>query len=456
MKITLILAASPNDPLLKTDPFMPMALPLLAALTPEHDYTLIDMLWDEKVDFDKPTDLVGISVRLTGESMAYQIAAEFRKKSVPVVLGGPQISSVPHRAIKFADAVTIGEAEQLWPQIVHDAAQKTLKNFYICSPKPFTAPGYSVYQVFAYPELDKIPVARRNLMKRSYAFDTVFSTRGCPVQCDFCSVPQIFGTQFRHRPIHDVVAEIATFKRYYYLLDDSVFGKPSTYDYYLDLYKRISSLKKIRYWTGQANLDAAATEKGRQVIRSASKAGLLYAAIGMESINPVTLRKSGSLMKQGADEHDVLERMKEHIRFIQDQGIIISGWFVIGYDDDTVDTYYKTLQFCNEMQIIPAIFPVKALPETPLYKRIEQEGKLDETKRINYRNPAITDSEVSKALDFIFREGYSLRQIISRTRFYLHRFKSDKIHNAIFTFILQQKIKKGIDVSNEDFFVETA
>jgi len=111
MKITLILASSLTDPLRKNDPFMPLSLPILAGACPGHDYTFIDLLWEDAVPFDRPVDLVGISMRYTAENRAYEIADEYRRRGVKVVLGGPQPSVVPFRAIQHADAVAVGEAE---------------------------------------------------------------------------------------------------------------------------------------------------------------------------------------------------------------------------------------------------------------------------------------------------------------------------------------------------------
>ena len=449
------MAASATDPLRKTDPFMPLSLPLLAALAPGHRYTIVDMFRDDDVKPDDPVDLVGISVRLTSENTAYGLAAEFRKRKVPVVLGGPQVSSVPFRAIEYADAVAVGEAEQLWPKIVEDAASGALKKFYVCSPQPFVAPGYSVYQVSGYPDLSDLPVANRRLMKYRYTFDTVFAMRGCPVGCDFCAVPEIFGREYRMRPVEKVVEEIRTFRNYYYLLDDTVFGRPLTYDYYLRLYDKIVKLRKRRYWTGQGNLDATFSEKGREVIRRARDSGLLYAAIGMESVNPPTLDRSGSIRKTGVKAgSETLDKMKESIRFIQDCGIIVSGWFVVGYEDDTADTYYRTLDFCKEMRIIPAIFPVKALPSTTLYRRLEKEGKLDDNRLINFRNPAIDDNDVFKALASIQKQGFSLKNILLRTEYMMRRFGYDWIHKTIFSLVLQFRMRGGMDVSHDDFYRE--
>ncbi len=455
MKIKLILAASATDPLRKNDPFMPLSLPILAGLAPEHEYTFIDMLWEDDVRYDEPVDLVGISMRYTAENRAYEISNKFRSRGVPVVLGGPQPSVVPFRAIDHADAVVVGEAEDLWPVIVRDAERGELKNFYVCSPVKFDPLGRSLYQVFNYPAFADCAAPIRNYYKRKYVFDTVFALRGCPVNCDFCTVTEIFGPQFRARPVRDVTAEIDSFRNYYYLLDDSVFGKPATYGYYRELYEAIAKLKKRRFWTGQANLDAASDERGREVIRTAARSGLIYAAIGMESINPETLSSSGALRKTGAlSAEDALCTMKENIRFIQDQGIIVSGWFVIGYEDDDIDTYRRTAEFCREMNVIPVIFPVKALPGTRLHARLEREGKLDDSRLINFRHPAIRDEEIFSALKKSADIGHSWKEIVRRSGFYFSRFSDEKIHRTIFALVLQSKLRGAIDVSRDEFYVD--
>lgn len=454
MRIKLILAASETDPLRKNDPFMPLSLPILAGSAPGHDYTFVDMLWEDDVRFDDPVDLVGISFRYTAENRAYEIADEFRRRKIPVVLGGPQPTMVPFRAIDHGDAVAVGESEELWPVIVADAEKKSLRNFYVCSPSAFDPGPYSLHKINTFPDLSKTIVPLRGLYSKKYVFDTVYAVRGCPVNCDFCSVTEIFGSRYRMKPVADVVREIESFRNYYYILDDSVFGKPPVYDYYHELYDAVSSLNKKRFWTGQANLDAASDEKGRAVIKKAAQSGLIYAAIGMESINPLTLAKSGAIRKMGASSaSDVIGSMKDSISFIQDQGILVSGWFVIGYEDDDIDTYYRTVEFCNEMKVIPVIFPVKALPGTRLHQRLKIEGTLDDGKLINYRHPTIRDEEIFEALKNVGDAGYSLKEIIGRTGFYFSKFAGDRIHKSIFALVLQAKLRGAVDVSKDEFYI---
>ena len=455
MKITLILAAADHDPLRKNKPHMPLSLPLLAASAPGHEYTLVDMLAGEQIDYSAPVDLVGISARFTAQRTAFELADEYRRRGVPVVLGGPQMSAVPFLALEHADAVVIGEGESLWPVVVDDAWRGQLRKLYIASPKPFDARGHTLYQQDSFLDLDTVPRARRELFSKRYVFDTVFAARGCPMRCDFCSVPQLFGSRTRLRPVAKVVEEIKGFKGFYYLLDDTVFGRPATYDYYLELYDAIAALPKLRLWIGQANLDAAANPKGREVIRRAARAGLTYAAIGMESLNPAVLKKAGTLHKLGASSaDDVIAKMKEHISFIQEAGIAISGWFTIGYEEDTIDTFFETLEFCQECNIIPITNPLGALPGTPLYERMVAEGRLDNEGLINIAHPTMSGEQRVEAMGQVIAEGFSVGQILKRTAFYAQRFDRSTPHlgrrlrnamqKTIFTLVLQFKLKQGI------------
>ena len=455
MNITLILAAKPDDPLIKKDPFMPLSLAILAAAAPEHTYTLIDMLWEpEKLDFDTSDEIIGISLRKSAEQAAYNIADEFIKRGKTVILGGAQASATPHRAKKHASSVVVGEAEELWSVLLNDYQTKKLNDFYVCSPAKFDAKGQSLYQLENLPELNNLPTPKRSLFKRKYTFDMTFASRGCPINCDFCQVSDFYGKKVRLKPIDDVIKDIKQFKGFYYLIDDTVFGRKKDYDYYIELYDRIAKETKVKYWTGQANLDAAATEKGREVIRKAAKAGLVYAAVGVESINKTTLKDSGAYSKMGIQNTDeYINEMKKHIKFIQDQGIIISGWFALGYETDTVQTYYDTLEFCKETNILPVFSPVMALDNSRLWNRIESENRLQDnnTHVSNIIHPKLSDKEMVHALSDTAIKGYTARVNRKRNWFHAKTFlKSEKnlhraIYKTIFAAVTQRKMKGIVD-----------
>ncbi len=464
MKITLILAAAKNDPLKKNDPFMPLSLPLIAAAAPMHDYAFVDMLAGEKPNPSKPCDLVGISARITAEKTAFALADEYRRRGVVVVLGGAQISSNPCEAAKHADAVVIGEGEGVWPVLLSDAEQRSLKKYYVGGGIPFDAQGASCYRSSGFLDLREVNGAleTRRLFKKKYVFNTVYAARGCAVGCDFCSVGEVFGKKTRLRSADEVLREIETFKGFYYLLDDTVFGRPNTYSYYADLYDRIAALPKVNYWTGQANLDAASSPEGRDVIRKAANAGLLYAAVGMESVNPAVMKKAHTIAKNGStDPKRVIAQMKENIRFIQDQGIAISGWFTIGYEEDSKETFAQTLAFCKETSIVPVLCPLEALPGTPLFEREAAAGRVNFSKKINLVHPVMTDDDILGAMRECTKEGFSVGEIYRRTRFFKERLAGlthqnnidtrAVIEKVIFIFVLQVKLKKGvIGLANSD------
>ncbi len=459
MRIKLILAADHRDPMGKKNPFKPLSLSLLAGAAPDHDYELIDMFDTQGIDYESEVDLVGISVRRSAEQTAFKIADEFISRGVKVVMGGPQVSANPFESLSHANSVVVGEGEELWVKLLQDNEKNKLKDFYVSAPNKFEANGHSVFQLEGLPSLDKIPKPTRSLFKKKYTFELVFASRGCAINCDFCSVTRLFGSKYRLRPVDDVVDEISRFKGYYYLIDDTVFGRPNTYDYYLELYDKISNLKKVNYWTGQANLDAASNEKGRELIRKAVKAGLIYAAIGMESINKDVLQKNGSYSKMGVGgATDMIKKMKENIRFIQDQGILISAWFAIGYEDDDLETYYETLKFCQEMNILPVFTPVHAIQGTDLYDRLKVEDKLqDNTINVtNVPHPTITNQQVIDALEYVNQKGFSFLTTLKRTYFYFNLFAKHKdnkigdiVHKTIFIFITQWRFGKITKLETE-------
>jgi radical SAM superfamily enzyme YgiQ (UPF0313 family) len=284
-------------------------------------------------------------------------------------------------------------------------------------------------------------------MPGSYEFDTVFAARGCPIDCDFCGVPALFGHRTRLRPVEDVLAEIDGFKGMYYLIDDTVFGRPGTYDYYLELYHRVSRLEKRRFWTGQGHLGAVDSPEGRDVIRAAVNSGLLYVAVGMESISAATLGRSGALSKSGLSQaDDPVQRMKEQIGFLQDLGLFVSGWFTIGYEDDTIETFYETLEFCKQTGILPVLSPVNALPGTRLIERLRREGKLDWSYTLtNWPHPRMRKEEVIEALDCAVDQGYALGRRVRRSLLLASRLSSrygntlhDRVFAAIWSHVMQR------------------
>ncbi len=455
MKIHLIVVAGENDPLRKVNPFMPLSLPIIAGSAPEHDYKFTDLLWEgyDSIDYDADFDLIGISFRVSATIKAYEIADKFREKGKTVILGGSQPSSVPLKAKQHADAVVVGEGELIWPVLLDDIKKDELKDFYICSSQnKRNFDGYKVYQT-DFPETLDFAPAIRSLYRGKYTFDIVYAARGCPVDCTFCSVSNIFGKKMRYKSHDTILDEINQFKRHFFLVDDTAFGRKDSYDYYLELYKKLQKLPKKRFWIAQANLDAAAVEKGREVIRQASLSGMSYAAIGLESLNPDNIKETGITAKLGiSDKENPIDELKKNIEFIHNQGIAISGWFTIGLEHDTYESCMKTLDFCIDANIFPVFNPIQALEGTKYYDELNKQGKLidQKTNVSNVKNHSLTNEMFIDLMKESVKRAFTYPKILKRTYYYYKKVKALKrgsfelIHRTILIFMTQLKLRKVI------------
>jgi radical SAM superfamily enzyme YgiQ (UPF0313 family) len=454
MKINLILANGEHDPFQKQYPFMPLVLPILASCAPEHEYTFTDLLWDDisSVDFEGDYDLIGISFRVSATKTAYKIADRFRERNKTVIMGGPQVSSVPLKAKEHADSIVIGEAEFLWPRLLEDFQNNRLRDFYLSSPRPdLKLDGYSIYVTDCFPDISKLPAPIRSGFKTKYTFDMVFAARGCPLNCHFCAVSTLFGQKMRFKNIPDVIAEISKLRKKFFLLDDNIFGRNDSYDYYLQLYTEMLKLPGKRYWTGQANLNAAASDKGQEVIRQASRSGLTYAAIGFESMNAHDLKKLEIAPKMGIkDISNHVGEISRNVRFIQNQGIAASAWFTIGLEHDTYESIEQTISFCIQHQIFPVLTPIQALEGTRFHSDLKQNNKLiDQTTNVsNARISVLTNEQFIMLLETNLFKAYSFRVLLKNSWFYfkktlaLRRSFHETVYRTIFIIITQIRMKK--------------
>jgi radical SAM superfamily enzyme YgiQ (UPF0313 family) len=439
MKITIIFPARDIEMGKSMVPVMPLAPTLLAALTPdEHEVSLVDMFYGDKVDYDSDCDLVAITVRTPLAVTAYSIADQFVGKGKSVILGGPHIYAFPNEAKQHATAIAVGEAEELWPQILTDSQAGSLKDYYVCGTYDTKSLNGSVYHQKNRPSLKNIPMMRRDLLPRErYMMDSIFTTRGCPNSCRFCPVTSIFGPQIRHRPIDEVVAEINTLRKRYFNVDDSVFGHPQIVDrpqenqYYFDLYKELATLRPKRLWAGAGGLSAINYKDGRKIIELAAESGLCSIAAGLESISGSGQKQSGAWRKLHFTSSDTfeLQTLKENIQIIQDLGIEIMGFFIVGWDEDTLDTYQRTLEFCDEMKVIPFILTLVPMPGSQIYDEYKKEGRIINDlpwnhyggESIVFKHPKMDAKEMYEANTRVLHEGFSMGRILSRT---LHTFRN--------------------------------
>jgi radical SAM superfamily enzyme YgiQ (UPF0313 family) len=348
MKIELIVPAVEENARIPN-----LALPLLAALSPtdaEISFT-DDLLTPIDLEKDlKEVDLVGITVLSKTAPRAYEIADTYRKKGIPVVLGGIHPTALPEEAKLHADSVVIGEAEDVWPHLIEDARMKNLKPF---------------YRQEGYTELSKIPAPRRDILPRRgyFPLDVVQVTRGCPFRCEFCTVQKFFGETYRFRPISHVVEEVRRLPhRWMMFNDDNIIGNPS---YSKELLKALIPLKKK--WFGQVSLSGL---KKVEHIELLVKSGCRSLFIGFESLSKKNLTKSQKFQNDPSEYREIIESLHRY-------GIAICGAFIFGFDEDDPSVFEETVSFAIQTKLFSAVFMILTpYPETAFYYRVKNEGRL--------------------------------------------------------------------------------
>jgi radical SAM superfamily enzyme YgiQ (UPF0313 family) len=352
MKITLIQPAMgrESDAFVESWKMEPLSMAVLAGLTPDrHEVRFFDDRV-EPLDLDAPTDLVAISVETYTARRAYQIARAFRQRGVKVVLGGYHATLVPDEVRGFADAVVYGEAEPVWERLLADAEAGCLQPAYRAEGRP------AVYSVKA----DRSIFAG----KRYMPLTLVETGRGCNFVCDFCSVTSYFRQQVRWRPADEVAAEIAsTGRRRVFLVDDNL---TTDFARAKELFRAIEPLKI--HWLSQATINTGTDDELCRLMQRSGCAGIL---VGFESLGEDTLKSMRKQFNQGAGKfRDALARLRDH-------GLKIYATFVFGYDTDTPDLFERTLDFAMEQKFFVTAFNhMQPFPGTPLYARMEAEGRL--------------------------------------------------------------------------------
>jgi radical SAM superfamily enzyme YgiQ (UPF0313 family) len=382
----------------------PMALLNVAAVTPRDiELSLVDEDFRD-IDFDNATDLVGISVMTAAAPRSYEIASEFRRRGVPVVLGGPHPSLMIEEAGEYADSIVIGEAEGAWEKLLSDFRRGGKAGL-----KP-------TYRNKSRPDLSAIPFPRRELLKSmgSYAFSNLLHvSRGCPYNCSFCSVTKLLGRRIRHRPVDNVVDQIRAMRedsligRVFIFLDDNIMANRS---YARKLLKGLAELDIM--WISQTSVNHTDDD---ELVELAAKSGCLALFVGLESISEDSLKEIGKSQNK-------IEFYTRAVRKLHKQGIFVEGAFIFGFDNDRKDVFEKTVAFAEKLRLDGVQYTILTpLPGTDLYKKIEKENRFLETDWSKYdcvhvvhRPVHMSPEEMEAGLCWAYKKTYSLWGILRR------------------------------------------
>lgn len=355
MNLTLIhpcIGRKPGQKYIRTWQMEALPAATIAGLTPKDvEIRFYDDRMEE-IPFDEPTDLVAISIETYTAKRAYQIATEYRKRRVPVVMGGFHATLCPGEVARHAEAVVCGEAEAIWPRVIDDARHGRLEKIYPKNGRPSLAnlkPDRSIFRG-----------------KRYLPIGLIEAGRGCHFKCDFCAVQTVFNASQTRRPVDDILAEIKVLKherQLFFFVDDNI---TSNLEQAKEFFRELIPLG-IR-WVSQSSINAAHDEEFLELLKRSGCQGVL---IGFESLHPANLKdmnKSFNTMRGGFEK--ALANLRRH-------RIRVYGTFIFGYDRDTPDSFSQTVDFARDHALYIAAFNhLTPFPGTPLYTRLQTENRL--------------------------------------------------------------------------------
>ncbi|MBI1879620.1 MAG: B12-binding domain-containing radical SAM protein [Chloroflexi bacterium] len=402
-KLRLVLI-SPRGPLYrhrtgiwkKSLRYMPLTLTTLASLVPPELNAEV-ILVDEgiaDIDRDLEADLVGISAITGTAPRSYELAGHFRRRGLPVVLGGVHPTLLPEEAARHADSVVVGYAEETWPQLLRDFVAGRMQRRY--------DQGSNL-------SLTNLPFPRRDLLPaRDYTIShTIEATRGCIHHCDFCVVPTAWGRPLQ-RPVAEVIADIRQMRaRRLIFLDLNLIADIA---YAKELFSALIPLELS--WGGLVTTIIAWDE---ELLDLAARSGCRGLLIGFETLSQEALVETNKAFSMRQDYREVVRR-------VHDRGSGIQETFVFGFDHHTAATFAETMDFAISANIdLPRYAVLTPFPGTPLFQRLKQEGRiltedwtLYDGQHVVYQPHQLTTNALLRGTEWAWKETYSYRVITKR------------------------------------------
>lgn len=344
--------------------YPPLGLGMVAAMTPDTwDIEILDEVFEpyDYVNHFRDADFVGFTAFTFTVARAYEIAAEYRKRGIKTVIGGIHASMLPEEAGRFVDVVVVGEAEGVWRDVISDFENQALKPLY---------KGGLV-------DLKGLPKARHDLFHPKYWFAVIQTTRGCPMNCSFCSVTAFNGQKYRMRPVEEVLDEIASVqhKSMLFFVDDNIigYGKESR-EHALAIFKGMVERGITKQWFSQASLNFADSE---EVMNAASDSGCRLILLGIEAEKAEQLKEANKMLNAKR-----LDSYATIFRKIHRHNISVLGTFIFGLDSDTPASMQQRVNYILGSAVDAYMCTIiTPLPGTALFDKLNSEGRL---LKLNY------------------------------------------------------------------------
>ncbi|HEX9061692.1 MAG TPA: radical SAM protein [Clostridia bacterium] len=355
----------------------------------------------DTIDFDEKFDIVALSAMTNQIKRAYEVAGEFRSRNIPVIIGGIHASILPDEAKKYVDSVLVGEAEGIWDELMKDFQNGKLKPIYSNDNKDI--------------DLSVTPIPRYDLLNlKKHKIIPVQASRGCPHNCEFCSVSKLFGSKYRYKKVEQVVQEIEAVKKvwdrpYIYFTDDNITVNKK---YTKELLNALIPLK-IR-WQGYSDIGIAEDDELLELLYKSGCTSLLF---GLESLSTANL---DSIEKWKAKQS---EKYVQSVRKIQSHKIGVFGSFIVGLDNDDTSVFKDIRDFIVDNNLYGASISVQTpLPGTRLYSRLKEENRITSEDWDKYtvtdvviKPSKMTVSELEKGFSWLWKEIYSEDVVRRRT-----------------------------------------
>ncbi len=336
--------------------FQPIALGIIAALTPEEwEVELIDENFEDFVDTD--AGLVGISAYTTSINRAMDISLQLRKKGIKTVIGGKHACLFSSELVDYFDAVVDGEAESVWPDIIADYENNNLSKLYdgkfINLSKDYTRPRRDVFE------------------KYNYEIATVQFSRGCVNNCHFCAVPVLYQHTYRQRSIDDAIEELKeTPQKYVFLVDDTIYCDAKSNEKIKQFFRSIAESNINKRLICAASIDIYEDDA---FLRAAKSAGVKVLYIGFESENLDDLKN----VNKNRNYKSSASKYAEAVRKIHDHKMAIMGGFISGFKNDTPEKIKERGRYMLNSDIDASTLTILTpLAKTPLFERLKHKNKL--------------------------------------------------------------------------------
>jgi len=390
-----------------------LGLQVLAKLVPaEHSVDIIDEVFGSKYTEARLTsdnyDLVGVTSYSSGATRAYEIARQCRKQGLMNIMGGPHASACPEEAQAHFDAIAVGECDEIWPEIINDAAAGRLRPRYEGRLSDLEAAGLGGGQ------------QRLQPVNGNYDVSAIQTSRGCPVGCEYCSVTEFNGAKIRRRSVDDIIEEWnSTPRKFIFVVDDNFFGVGKRHaEWARELLRAIIKRGKKKLWFSQTTINMGDDAEG---LRLAYKSGCRGMLVGFETFNEESLKE----YSKGVNQRCV-NRYQELVDGFHKAGIALFGGFIIGSDFDTPETVAETALSAVKLGVdIIQVTNLTPLPGTKMFERFRDEGRLlatnypDDWERYTftetvYRPKKMTARELDEAI-------YELRHAAARENWVVKR-----------------------------------